>query len=85
MARNAQGITDPPPVTLTIDDDTPSANLDVDGNGEVRLFSDILLIIRYIFNIQGEPLTHGILANDAERTSPQDIVSYIESLYPASP
>ena len=81
-ANNAQGITAPAPVTLTLtDDETPSANLDVDGNGEVRLFSDIILIIRYVLFFREEALIRGnVIEPTATRTTPQDIEPYLDTL-----
>ena len=67
-------------MTLT-DDDTPSANLDVDGNGRVDLFSDIILIIRYVLFFREEALTdRERLCQTATRTTHQDIESYIDTL-----
>ena len=81
-ANNAQGITAPSDVTLTItDDETPSANLDVDGNGEVRLFSDIILIIRYVLFFREEALVRGnVIEPDATRKTPQTITPYLDTL-----
>ncbi len=81
-ANNAQGITAPAPVTLTLtDDETPSANLDVDGDGRVRLFSDIILVIRYVLFFREEALVRGnVIEPDATRTTPQTITPYLDTL-----
>ena len=81
-ANNAQGITAPSPVTLTLtDDETPSANLDVDGNGEVRLFSDIILIIRYVLFFREEALLRGnVIEPTATRMTAQEIEPYLDTL-----
>ena len=81
-ANNAQGINDPSDVTLTItDDETPSANLDVDGNGEVRLFSDIILVIRYVLFFRNEALLRGnVIEPTATRKTAQDITPYLDTL-----
>ena len=69
-------------MTLTLtDDETPSANLDVDGNGEVRLFSDIILIIRYVLFFREEALVRGnVIEPDATRKTPQTITPYLDTL-----
>ena len=64
-----------------IDDETSSANLDVDGNGEVRLFSDIILIIRYVLFFREEALVRGnVIEQTATRTTPQTITPYLDTL-----
>ncbi len=81
-ANNTQGITAPAPVTLTItDDETPSANLDVDGDGRVRLFSDIILVIRYVLFFREEALLRGnVIEQQATRTTAQQIEPYLDIL-----
>ena len=81
-ANNAQGITAPSPVTLTLtDDDAPSANLDVDGDGRVRLFSDIILVIRYVLFFRNEALLRGnVIEPTATRTTAQEIEPYLDTL-----
>ena len=81
-ANNTQGITDPSDVTLTItDDETPSANLDVDGDGRVRLFSDIILVIRYVLFFREEALLRGnVIEQQATRTTAQQIEPYLDIL-----
>ena len=81
-ANNTQGITAPSPVTLTItDDETPSANLDVDGDGRVRLFSDIILIIRYVLFFREDALLRGnVIEQQATRTTAQQIEPYLDIL-----
>ena len=80
-ANNAQGITAPEPVTLTITDDEPSANLDVDGDGRVRLFSDIILVIRYVLFFREEALLRGnVIEPTATRTTAQQIEPYLDIL-----
>ena len=64
-----------------IDDETSGANLDVDGNGEVRLFSDIILVIRYVLFFREEALLRGnVIEPTATRTTPQDITPYLDTL-----
>ena len=59
--------------------------LDVDGDGDGRLFSDIILIIRYVLFFRNEALVRGnVIEQNATRTTAQAIEPYIRSLYPAS-
>ena len=52
---------------------------DVDGNGEVDALSDGLIILRYLFGIQGDTLIDGTISPDATRTSIEEVVSYLEN------
>ena len=64
-----------------IDDETSSANLDVDGDGRVRLFSDIILVIRYVLFFRNEALVRGnVIEPTATRTTPQTITPYLDTL-----
>ncbi len=64
-----------------IDDETPSANLDVDGDGRVRLFSDIILVIRYVLFFREEALLRGnVIEPTATRTTAQEIEPYLDTL-----
>ena len=64
-----------------IDDETSSANLDIDGNGRVDLFTDIIMLIRYALSFREESLTYRALSVNATRTTHQDITAYINTLY----
>ena len=57
------------------------ASLDIDGNGEVDLFTDIIMIIRYALSFREESLIYRALDVNAMRTTHQDITAYIESLW----
>ena len=64
-----------------IDDESPSANLDVDGDGRVRLFSDIILVIRYVLFFREEALLRGnVIEPTATRTTAQEIEPYLDTL-----
>ena len=64
-----------------IDDESPSANLDIDGNGRVDLFTDIIMVIRYALSFREESLTYRALSVGATRTTHLDITAYIDRLY----
>lgn len=50
---------------------------DVDGNGRNDALTDGLLTIRYLFGFRGTVLTNGAIGNDATRTTPSEIESYL--------
>ena len=56
--------------------------LDIDGNGEVDALTDGLLVLRYLFGLEGDPLINGVVAEDATRTSAEQIESYLDELMP---
>ena len=51
---------------------------DVDGNAEVDALSDGLIILRYLFGIQGDTLIADTISPDATRTSIEEVVAYLE-------
>ena len=57
--------------------------IDIDGNGEVDVLTDGLVILRYLFGLRGEVLIRGVVASDAMLPSSSDIGDRIESLMPA--
>tara|TARA_B110000977_G_scaffold27940_1_gene35616 strand:+ start:1257 stop:4331 length:3075 start_codon:yes stop_codon:yes gene_type:complete len=59
------------------------AIIDIDGNGQVDALTDGLLILRYLFGLEGDTLTSGVVASDATRTSAKDIEAYLDTLMPA--
>ena len=63
-----------------IDDETPSANLDVDDDGGVYLLSDMLLIIRHLLGFEEGTLTPGLVTPDARRRTYRELDAYIGTL-----
>jgi len=55
---------------------------DIDGNGEIDALTDGLLILRYLFELEGEALTNGVVADNATR-SPTEIENHLKLLTPA--
>ncbi|MDA7760713.1 Ig-like domain-containing protein, partial [bacterium] len=51
---------------------------DVDGNGEVDALTDGLLVLRYLFELRGEALIGGVIANNATRTTIASIEAYLD-------
>ena len=58
--------------------------IDVDGNGQVDALTDGLLILRYLFGLEGDALINGVVADNATRTTASDIESHLESLKPGT-
>ena len=56
--------------------------LDIDGNGQVDALTDGLLILRYLFGLEGDALIEGVLAADATRTSAADVEACFDALMP---
>ncbi|MBI5830087.1 MAG: S8 family serine peptidase [Chloroflexi bacterium] len=55
----------------------PLQTLDIDGNTIVEPLKDGLLILRYMFGFTGTALTTGLIGQNATRTSPTDILTYL--------
>ena len=63
--------------------DALGALADVDGNGEIDALTDGLLILRYLFGLEGDTLINGVVASDATRTSAEQIAAHLKTLMPA--
>ena len=50
---------------------------DIDGNGEVDALTDALILLRYLFELRGDNLIAGAVAQNATRVSISDIEQYI--------
>lgn len=57
-----------------------SKELDIDGNGEVISLTDGLLLLRYLFGFRGDALINGVIADDASRTTSDEIEAYLQSI-----
>ena len=55
--------------------------VDIDGNGETDALTDGLLILRYLFGLEGEALVTGVVSGDATRTM-EEIEAHLEMLMP---
>ena len=56
--------------------------IDVDNDGQVNALTDGLMIIRHRFGFRADSLTAGAIGVGAQRTDPNEISDYIESLVP---
>ncbi len=50
---------------------------DVDGDGLVRVLTDGLLVLRYLFGFRGLTLTSGVVAPECGRCEAADIEAYL--------
>ena len=57
-----------------------TSNIDIDGNNQFDALTDGLLILRSMFELSGDPLITGVVANDAVYTDADDIEGRIASL-----
>ena len=53
------------------------AVLDIDGNGAVDALTDGLLVLRYLFGLTGNSLIAGVVAEDATRTTAEEIEAHL--------
>ena len=56
---------------------------DIDGNDDIDALTDGLLILRYLFGLQGDTLINGVVAEDATRNTAEEIEAHLETLMPA--
>jgi len=56
---------------------------DIDGNGDIDALTDGLLTLRYLFGLQGDTLINGVVADDATRTTAEEIEAHLDTLMPA--
>ena len=59
------------------------SELDIDGNDQAEALTDGLLLIRHLFGFSGEALISGAVAEDAQRTTAEQIEAYINERIPA--
>ena len=57
--------------------------MEIDGNGAVDALTDGLLVLRYLFGLTGNSLIAGVVAEDATRTTAEEIEAYLASLMPS--
>ena len=54
---------------------------DIDGNGDIDALTDGLLILRYLFGLEGETLVAGVVSDEATRTT-EEIEAHLNMLMP---
>ncbi|MCR4415819.1 MAG: choice-of-anchor D domain-containing protein, partial [Thermoguttaceae bacterium] len=73
--------TDPDAIRQYLDACCPTM-LDVDDNGVQDALTDGLLILRYLFGFRGPALTNGAIGPGARRTTPEEIVRFLDGFLP---
>ena len=58
---------------------------DIDGNGSVDALSDGLLVLRYLFGLDGDTLTAGVIGSGATVTDSAALETYLSTLMPQAP
>ena len=58
--------------------------LDIDGDGQTDALTDGLLILRFLFGLEGEALVNGVISNNATLNN-DEILVYLSNLTPAPP
>jgi hypothetical protein len=76
------GATYTQPEELAARIDEFSEAFDIDANGKTEALTDGLLIIRRLFGFEGSSLASGAVSGNAERSEPEEIAKYIDSLKP---
>ena len=52
-------------------------SLDLDGDGQISVFRDGVLLMRHLLGLDGSSLTEGVLPSGASRTTPAEIEAWI--------
>jgi beta-glucanase (GH16 family) len=61
-----------------------SGDWDIDGNGQADALTDGLLFLRYAFGLDGEPLINGVVAEDAQYTTAEELALELEEIFASS-
>ena len=57
--------------------------VDIDGNGQIDALTDGLLMLRYLFGLEGDVLIAGVVAQNAKRVTAAEIEAHLAGLTPA--
>jgi len=57
--------------------------VDIDGNGQIDALTDGLLMLRYLFGLEGDVLIAGVVAQNATRVTAAEIEAHLAGLTPA--
>ena len=58
---------------------------DIDGNGSVDALTDGLLLLRYLFGLDGDTLTTGVIGSGATLTDSAALEAYMGAVMPQAP
>ena len=61
-----------------------SGDWDIDGNGQADALTDGLLFLRYAFGLNGEPLISGVVADDAQYTTAEELELELAEVFASS-
>ena len=61
-----------------------SGDWDIDDNGQADALTDGLLFLRYAFELSGEPLISGVVADDAQYTTVEELELELEEIFASS-
>ena len=64
--------------------DALGALIDIDGNGQIDALTDGLLILRYLFGLEGDVLIYGVVAPGATRATAVEIEAHLAALMPCA-
>jgi hypothetical protein len=56
---------------------------DIDNDGEIGALTDGLMLLRYLFGLEGEMITNQAVGPSASRGSHEEIQAYLEAYMPA--
>jgi len=56
---------------------------DIDDDGKVEALTDALMLLRYLFGLEGEMITNQAVGQNANRSSHEAVQAYIEGYMPA--
>jgi hypothetical protein len=59
-----------------------ASTLDVDGDDEVKPFTDGVLVLRWLVGLRGEALVSGVLGADCQLCSPAQVEAAVAALAP---
>jgi hypothetical protein len=74
--------TDPAEIAAFLENGSTTM-LDVNNNGEADLYTDGILIARYLAGYNGDKLTDGALGTGALRTDPAEIAAFLDKFQPS--
>ena len=63
--------------------ETALAIADIDNDGEIGALTDGLMLLRYLFGLEGEMITNQAVGPNASRGSHEEIQAYLEAYMPA--
>ncbi|HDR15786.1 MAG TPA: hypothetical protein ENN79_09960, partial [Desulfobacteraceae bacterium] len=69
-------------IDFTVEEDTGPI-LDIDANGQTNPFTDVVMIVRYLFGFRGQTLIQGAIDLEGNRNTASDVEAYIAAILSA--